>query len=142
MFLKRILRFYCLVVRGVYPPYTLSGPTTEKKNFMCVFPYKKLPNNLLIICYIYIVDKVASCMQIQRFKFVWEPFPHFECEKGQECGIGMDCPVLVEPVSMFLEYSNVQFLVFPLGKLQIWTSQLQFINQNLKLVLEQLTLVY
>ena len=32
-------RFFCLVVRGVYPPYTLSGPTTKKPTFlMCVFP--------------------------------------------------------------------------------------------------------
>ena len=31
--------FFCLVVRGVYPPYTRSGPTTKKNNFfMCVFP--------------------------------------------------------------------------------------------------------
>ena len=31
-------------------------------------------------------------MQIQRFKYAWEPFPHFECENGPECGIDMDCP--------------------------------------------------
>ena len=43
----RPLRFYPpytkgLVVhsRGVYPPYTLSGPTTKKNTFfICVFPY-------------------------------------------------------------------------------------------------------
>ena len=30
---------FCLVVSGVYPPYTLSGPTTKKNTFfMCVFP--------------------------------------------------------------------------------------------------------
>ena len=30
---------FCLVVRGVYPPYTLSGPTTKTNTFfMCVFP--------------------------------------------------------------------------------------------------------
>ena len=29
---------FCLVVRGLYPPYTLSGPITKKKLFfMCVF---------------------------------------------------------------------------------------------------------
>ena len=28
----------CLVVRRVYPPYTLSGPTTKKYTFLCVFP--------------------------------------------------------------------------------------------------------
>ena len=28
--------FFCLVVRGVYPPYTLSGPTTKKTLFLCV----------------------------------------------------------------------------------------------------------
>ena len=27
---------FCLVVRGVYPPYTLSGPTTKKNTFLCV----------------------------------------------------------------------------------------------------------
>ena len=27
---------FWLVVRGVYPPYTLSGPTTKKKHFLCV----------------------------------------------------------------------------------------------------------
>ena len=26
------------MVRGVYPPYTPSGPTTKKKHFLCVFP--------------------------------------------------------------------------------------------------------
>ena len=33
-------------------------------------------------------------MQILRFKWVWEPFPHLTCENGSECGIGMDCPAL------------------------------------------------
>ena len=28
--------FFCLVVRGVYPPYTRSGPTTKKTTFLCV----------------------------------------------------------------------------------------------------------
>ena len=28
--------FFCLVVRGVYPPYTLSGTTTKKTFFLCV----------------------------------------------------------------------------------------------------------
>ena len=28
--------FFCLVVRGVYPPYNLSGPTTKKITFLCV----------------------------------------------------------------------------------------------------------
>ena len=37
---------------------------------------------------------VASYMQINRFKYVWEPFPHFKCENGSECGIGMDCPAI------------------------------------------------
>ena len=27
---------FCLVVRGVNPPYTLSGPTTQKKNVFYV----------------------------------------------------------------------------------------------------------
>ena len=27
---------FCLVVWGVYPPYTLSGPTTKKILFLCV----------------------------------------------------------------------------------------------------------
>ena len=28
------------MVRGFYPPYTFSGPTTKKTTFfMCVFPY-------------------------------------------------------------------------------------------------------
>ena len=27
---------YCLVFRGVYPPYTLGGPTTKKTLFLCV----------------------------------------------------------------------------------------------------------
>ena len=31
-------------------------------------------------------------MQILRFKYVWEPFPHLKCENGPECGIGMDSP--------------------------------------------------
>ena len=31
---------FCLVVRGVYPPYTLSGPTT--KNVLCVSPLTDL----------------------------------------------------------------------------------------------------
>ena len=35
-------------------------------------------------------------MQIWRFKYVWEPFPHLKCENGSECGIGMDCPVIHE----------------------------------------------
>ena len=35
---QRKIVVFCLVVRGVYPPYTLSGPTTQKKHFMCVFP--------------------------------------------------------------------------------------------------------
>ena len=31
--------FFCLVARGVYPHYTLSGPTTKRNTFfMCVFP--------------------------------------------------------------------------------------------------------
>ena len=25
--------FFCLVVRGVYPPYPLSGPTTKKNRY-------------------------------------------------------------------------------------------------------------
>ena len=30
---------FCLVVGGVTPPYTLSGPTTKKNTFfMCVLP--------------------------------------------------------------------------------------------------------
>ena len=33
-------------------------------------------------------------MQIYRFKYVWEPFPHLKFENGPECGLGMDCPVL------------------------------------------------
>ena len=40
------------------------------------------------------IDKID--MQIQRFKYVWEPFPHLKCENGSECGIGMDCPVLTD----------------------------------------------
>ena len=28
--------FFCLVVRGVYPPYTLSGPTTKKTLYFYV----------------------------------------------------------------------------------------------------------
>ena len=32
-------------------------------------------------------------LYIMRFKYVWEPFPHLQCENGSECGIGMDCPV-------------------------------------------------
>ena len=36
--------FFCLVVRGVYPPNILIGPTTKKKHFyMCVFPKKVDP---------------------------------------------------------------------------------------------------
>ena len=31
-------RFFCLVVVGATPPYTLSGPTTKIVFFMCVFP--------------------------------------------------------------------------------------------------------
>ena len=31
-------------------------------------------------------------MQIWRFKWGWEPFPHLKCENGSERGIGMDCP--------------------------------------------------
>ena len=27
---------FCLVVGGVTPPYTLSGPTTKKTTFLCV----------------------------------------------------------------------------------------------------------
>ena len=30
--------FFCLVVRGVYPPYTLSGPTTKKHFFYVCLP--------------------------------------------------------------------------------------------------------
>ena len=30
--------FFCLVVRGVYPPYTLSGPTTKKNRFYVCLP--------------------------------------------------------------------------------------------------------
>ena len=37
-------------------------------------------------------DKVATYMQIQRFKYVWEQFPHLKCKNGSECRIGMDCP--------------------------------------------------
>ena len=33
--------FFCLVVRGVYPPYTLSGPTTKKPLFLFVFSLMK-----------------------------------------------------------------------------------------------------
>ena len=32
--------FFCLVVRGVYPPYTLSGPTLKKHFFLCVSSLK------------------------------------------------------------------------------------------------------
>ena len=40
--------FFCLVVMGVYPPYTLSGPTTKKNTFfMCVFPYDEKAENVL-----------------------------------------------------------------------------------------------
>ena len=32
---------FCLVVGGVTPPYTLSGPNTKKNTFfMCVFPIR------------------------------------------------------------------------------------------------------
>ena len=35
MYRKKV--FFCLVVRGVYPPYPLSGPTTKKTLFiLCV----------------------------------------------------------------------------------------------------------
>ena len=34
-------------------------------------------------------------MQIKRFKYVREPFPHLKCENGSEIGFGMDCPALV-----------------------------------------------
>ena len=30
--------FFAIVVRGVYPPYTLSGPTTKKKLFYVCLP--------------------------------------------------------------------------------------------------------
>ena len=34
--------FLCWVVRGVYPPYTPSGPTTKKKHFLlCVSSLKE-----------------------------------------------------------------------------------------------------
>ena len=32
-------------------------------------------------------------MQIERFKYVWKPFPHLKCRKGSKFGIGIDCPV-------------------------------------------------
>ena len=35
--------------------------------------------HLLFVAYIQFV-KVADNMQIQRFKLVWEPFPHLKCE--------------------------------------------------------------
>ena len=38
--------FFCFVVRGVYPSYTLSGPTQKKTFFMCVFPKWNLENRL------------------------------------------------------------------------------------------------
>ena len=40
------------------------------------------------------IRSLVMYMQIQRFKYVWEPFPHLKCENGSECGIGMSCPVL------------------------------------------------
>ena len=44
------------------------------------------------LCVTYIqFEKVASYMQIQRFKYVWEPFPHLKCENGSECG---DLPII------------------------------------------------
>ena len=35
-----------------------------------------------------------SYIQISRFKYVYEPFPHLKCENSSECEIGMDCPAL------------------------------------------------
>ena len=38
---------FCLVVRGVYPPYTLCGPTTKKSHFfMCFFSNSVFRNKL------------------------------------------------------------------------------------------------
>ena len=57
-------------------------------------------------------------MQIWRFKYVWEPFPHLKCENGGEpfphlkCGngseCGMDCPVIgVLLLTLSLSVSSV-----------------------------------
>ena len=46
--------FFCLVVGGVTPPYTLSGPTTKNNTFfMCVFPYLRRSTKLLKITYVH-----------------------------------------------------------------------------------------
>ena len=52
----------------------------------------KTPINYLLLIYCSIRSLVI-CKY--RFKYVWDPFPHLKCEKGSECGIGMDCPALV-----------------------------------------------
>ena len=83
--------FFCLVVRGVYPPYTLSGPTTKKITFfMCVFP-----NWLSHICHFkqnsYGIYTLFASYQIMYWR-IWAKY-----KKGFPKGEVMllkSCPVL------------------------------------------------
>ena len=54
--------FFCLVVRGVYPPYTLSVPTTKKTTFFYVcLPLCMFQKNFLSIIKQWILLKSAGC---------------------------------------------------------------------------------
>ena len=68
------------MVRGVYPPYTLSGPATKKTLFVCVSSLKKLLQNIVRGGAIETLGKVKICDPIKQNKeyvYLGEGFKKF-----------------------------------------------------------------
>ena len=74
----------CKLFKGMkHTPFTICTLFDFKKLkcFLNITEYTKFLIKSFLITYLLFVtyiqfDKVASYMQIQRFKYVWEPFPH------------------------------------------------------------------
>ena len=82
----------------------LKGKIRKKHEWKCVIESSCLVTSLQLV-QARIIKKcqqekilkeaVCSCIYIFGRIFLGEPFPHLKCENGSECGIGMDCTVLI-----------------------------------------------
>ena len=61
--------FFCLVVRGVYPPYTLGGPTPKKHTiFLCVSSLIRLKG------FTFLTNQDQRMKKLDKQKYTLETF--------------------------------------------------------------------
>ena len=62
-------RIWCLVVRGVYPPYTLSGPTTKENTFLCVSSLRRAVQKTSVNIIFFLISRLREATRLRNKEF-------------------------------------------------------------------------